>query len=330
MNRRFICLALAALFLLALPVPSPAPFIWRPGEGWTYEPVGSQGAWQRPRAKEQLEVAQQAFEKKDYGLALKAARRIVRAWPLSDYAPQARYLVGRCYEAQGKDVKAFKEYESLLENQPRFEHFEEILNRQSTITDAYLAGKWFRVWDLVPVYPSMDRTAGMYEQIVRNGPFSEVAPQAQLKIGTAREKEKNYPLAAKAFEEASYRYHDNEPVAAEATFRQGLAYQKQAQTAEYDQSTAGRAIATFTDFIALYPNDARVPEARKIIASLRTEQARGSYQTALFYEKYKRWKGALVYYNETLLKDPNSIYAAQAREKIDALKKRIQGPAPTK
>src|SRR5205823_6404109 len=119
-------------------------------------------------------------------------------------------------------------------------------------------------------------------------------------------------LAVKAYELAADRYHDRPLVASDALYRAGLAYNKQAQTAEYDQSTAAQAIATFTDFMTLYPNDARVPQAQKIIASLKGEQARGNFQTARFYEKYKRWNGALVYYNEVLVQDPNSPYAAEA------------------
>jgi outer membrane protein assembly factor BamD (BamD/ComL family) len=320
-----LALVLAVLFLMALPFRSPAPFIYRAGEGWSYEPVGGEGKWQQTRAKDQLDVAQAAFDKKAYGLALKSARRVVNLWPLSDYAPQAQYLVGRCYEAEGKDEKAFKEYQSLLEKQPKIPNYEEILKRQFAITDRFLAGKRFKLFGYIPLFPSMERTAEMFDKIVRNGPYSDVAPQAQLKIGAAREKQHDYPLAVKAYETAADRYHDRPQIAAEALFRQGLAYQQQAQKAEYDQSAAGQAISTFTDFMTLFPNEPRVPEAQKIILALRTEQARGSFQTAKFYEKYKRWKGALVYYNEVLLLDPNSPYAAPARERIDVLKKQILG-----
>jgi outer membrane protein assembly factor BamD len=324
MNRRFLRLVLIGVCLLALPLRSPAPLIYRPGEGWTYEPVGGEGKWQRVRAKDQLDVAQAAFDKKSYGLALKAARRVVRVWPLSDYAPQAQYLVGRCYEAEGKAEKAFKEYQKLLEKQPKIANYQEILQRQSAIADLFLAGKWFRLWGYIPFFPSMERTSDMYDKIVKSGPYSDIAPDAQLKIGAAREKQHNYPLAVKAYELAADRYHDRPKISAEALFREGLSYQKQAQTAEYDQSAAGQAIATFTDFMTLYPDEPRVPLAQKTIAALRTEQARGNFQTAKFYEKYKKWKGALVYYNEVLLEDPNSPYATQARERIDTLKKRIQ------
>ena len=58
--------------------------------------------------------------------------------------------------------------------------------------------------------------------------------------------------------------------------------------------------------MALYPDDPRVPEAQKIITSLKGDQARGNFDIARFYEKRKKWDGARIYYNEVLLLDPNS------------------------
>jgi outer membrane protein assembly factor BamD len=332
MNRRFVFLLLAFACAMLLPYRSPAPLIYTPGEGWTYEPVGGGGNWQRTRAKDQLIVAQEALDKKDYNTALKAAHRTVKVWPLSDYAPQAQFIVGESYEAKGMDERAFKEYEKVLEKYPRFVDCEKVLARQYQIANRFLAGEWFRLWVYIPFFPSMEKTAGMYGKIVKDGPFSEIAPQAQMKIGTAREKQKNFPLAAKAYETAADRYHDRGPIAADAVLRAGLAYQKQAQTAEYDQSTAGQAIATFTDFMTLYPDDPRVPEAQKIIASLKNEQARGDFDIGKEYESHGKIDSARIYYNEVvylLLAEPNSKYAALARERIEALNKRIQ-PEPAK
>jgi outer membrane protein assembly factor BamD len=335
MHYRFIRLVLIAACLLAFPFRAPAPLVYRPGEGWTYEPVGSGGRWQRPRAKEQLEVAQAAFDRKAYGLALKAARHVLVRWPESDYAPQAQYLVARSYEAKGDAEKAFKEYQKLLEKQPKTASFDEIRRRQYEIANLFLAGKRFKLWGAIPLYRSMDKTANMYKDIVKTGPYSDVAPQAQLSIGTAREKQSSlgfkapdYMAAIQAYDLAADRYHDQPKVASEAIYRAGLAYQKQAQSPDRDQGTAGQAIAKFTDFLALYPDDPRVPQARQIIASLKGKQAQGNFAVAQFYEKRKRWEGARIYYNavnEGLLQDPNSPYATQARQRIDQLKQRTQG-----
>ena len=314
-------LSIAVLCLLVLPVKTPAPLVYRAGEGWSYEPIGG-GKWTRTRAKEQLEVAQAAFDKEDFKLALKAARRTVRVWPLSDYAPQAQYLMARCLEAKGQDEKAFKAYQSLLEKYPKAINYEEVLDRQYQIANRYLGGKWFRLWGYIPFSPSMDKTSDMYDKVIKNGPYSNVAPQAQLNIGAAREKQSDFPQAVKAYEKAADIYHEQKTVAADAIYKAGDAYNKQARTAEYDQSVAGKAIATFSDFIALYPEDPRVPEAQKVIDNLRVEQARGALKIAQFYENKKKGDGALVYYNEVLVADPNSTskYTEEAKKRIAAIK----------
>ena len=332
MNRQSIRLLLFAVFWLALPFLAPAPLIFRPGEGWTYEPVGGEGKWMQGNAKDQLGVAQAAFDKKAYSLALKAARRVLQVWPLSDYAPTAQYLVARCYEAKRQDDKAFKGYQAILQKHPKMVNYEEILQHQYEIANRFLAGQWFKVWGYVPL-PSWlsgqkERTVEMYDKIVKNGPYSDIGPQAQLKIGAARERQSHFPQAVKAYELAADRYHDRPEVATEALYRAALASQKEAQAAEYDQTVAGQSIALFADFMTLCPNDARVPEAQQRISSLKSEQARNSFEIAKFYEKYRRWNGALVYYNEVLVQDPNSPYAAEARQRLEELKRRTPKAAP--
>lgn len=324
MLRRIIKWAVCVLAVFGFVERAPAPLIYQPGEGWVYEPVGSEGKWRRARAKEQLEVAQEAFNNRDYNLALRAARRVVAQWPLSDYAPDAQFLLGQCYEAKKQHEKAFRAYQKLLEKYPRSQHAEEALQRQFKIAERFLGGEWFKLWGKIPIFPSMSKTAAMFQQIVSNGAYSAVGPAAQLKTGAAYEKGKDYPAAVKAYEVAVDKYFDRPEIAAEALYRAGLAYYKQAAKAEYDQTTATKAIATLTDFITLYPNDERVNEARKVISALKTEQARGSFQIAQYYEKHRKYNGALIYYNEVLLQDPGSKYATLARQRIDALMKRNQ------
>jgi len=327
-KRSTLLLAWIAFCLLALPQRAPAPLIFRPGEGWTYEPVGGEGKWQRARAKDQLEVAQAAFEKQDYSLATKAARRVVVQWPTAEeYAPKAQFLLGRCYELRRQDEKAFKEYQKLLEKYPKVGNYEEVLQRQYAIALRFLGGQWFKLWGYIPFFPSMDRTAEMFGTIVKTGPFSQIAPHAQLRVGAAHEKAKDYPLAVKAYDVAADRYYDRPVIAADAVFRAGMSHYKQAQKAEYDQGAAGRAIASFTDFATLFPQDKRVPQTQKLITGLRQEQARGSYEIARYYEKRQRWLGALVYYDEVRLLDPKSAYANEALRRIEALKLKVVATA---
>jgi outer membrane protein assembly factor BamD len=307
---------------VALPYRSPAPLVYRPGEGWTYETPGTKGDWHRQRAKDQLAVAQQAFDQKKFKLSQKAAERVIKVWPLSDYAPQAQYLLGRCFEERKQDEKAFNAYETLLVKYPKSANASDVQHRQFVIALRFLHGQWFKLFGYIPFFPSMDKTADMFEKIVRFGPYGELGPASQMNIGAAREKEKDYPLAVKAYELAADRYSEQKQVAADALYKAALAYNKQARKADYDQSIAGQAISAFTDFMALYPDDPRVADATRIISALKSEEARGNFRVAQFYEKNKKWDGALVYYNEVLIKDAGSPLANQARQRIDLLKKR--------
>jgi outer membrane protein assembly factor BamD len=320
---------LFVVFVLAFPRECPAPLVYRPGEGWTYETPGTEGKWTRPRAKDQLEVAEQAFADEKHGLAIKAARRVVKVWPLSDYAPRGQYLLARSHEAKGNTERAFKEYQLLLERYPKFDNYQEVLQRQFEIANAYLGGKWFRLWGVIPFFPSMERTVAMYEKIVKNGPYSPVAPRAQLNIGAAREQQSSFfnrvdPFreAVQAYEKAADRYHDKPEVASEALFKAGVAYYRQASKADYDQSVAGLAITTFRDFITLYPNDPRAAEAQQLLGELRAEQARGNFSIARYYEKRKKLPAAMIYYNESYVRDPNGPLAEEARKRLDALRLR--------
>ena len=161
-----------------------------------------------------------------------------------------------------------------------------------------------------------------FSEAVRLDPMLALAHYGR---GQAHMALKDFPAAVKAYERAADRYSDRSNIAADAIYKAGMAHRQQAKRAEYDQSAAGLAIATLTDFMTLYPNDPRVKQAEKEIADLRTEQARGSFEIAKFYEKRNRLQGALIYYNEVLVQDATSPFAETARQRIDEIKAAIVG-----
>jgi outer membrane protein assembly factor BamD len=330
MNRWLVRLLLIWGALLLSPQRCPAPIIFTPGEGWRYESAGGGASWTRARAEDQYKVAQAAFDKGDYALAQKAAKRTITRWEFSEpWAQNAQYLLARCYEQRGLSEKAFTAYQKLIIEHPKITNYNEVVQRQFGIANRFLAGEWFKLWQLIPYGASMEKTRKLYEQIIKNGPYSDVAPPAQLNIASSYEKEKvffftapKYADAAKAYARAADRYAESTS-GTEGLYKAGISYTKQAKRAEYDQSIAAQAIDTFTDFKTLHPNDPRVPETETIIVSLRTEQARGSFDIARYYEKKHRWKAASIYYNDVYQKDPQSKFAELALRRIDAIKKRL-------
>jgi outer membrane protein assembly factor BamD len=225
------------------------------------------------------------------------------------------------------DERAFNAYQKALTKYPRVTNYAEIQQRQYEIAERFLGGQWFKLWGYIPFFPSMDKTAKLFGQDNTNGPYNEIGAKALLNVGAAREKQKDFPQAVKAYERAADKYYDRDEIAADATFKAGMAWNKQAKRGEYDQSLSINAINHFEDFRALYPKEPRVPLAIDTISALKREQARGAYTTGRFYEKYKKYQGAVVYYNEVLAKDPNSQFALDARERIESLKPKAESEA---
>ena len=334
--QRWTCpLLLAAVVFFSWPNRTPAPIIFRPGEGWSYESINGVGSWRRSNAKDQLAVAKEAFAAEDWKTAFKAARRTVADWPLSDHAPEAQLLLAQTYEKRGDDKKAFEEYQNMMRLFPQTVDFEDVQSRQFAIATRYLNGQRFKLWGHIPLYRSMKKSAAMFQDIVSSGPFSSVAPQAQMNVGQAwvnkargfqfsqNERHKNYQMAVQAFKKTADRYHDRPGIASKGLYAAGSAYEQQSLDAEYDQGVTHKAIDSFSDYIALYPGEEQVPEARKKIKGMKVEQARGNLKIARYYEKRKKWAGANIYYNEVKDLAPGTEYAAIALQKIAELQPRL-------
>jgi len=312
---RFVLLAgLVAVFCLLLPQNCPAPLIWRKGEGWTYERSGSEYA---NNPKDQLALAKKYQENKDYGHAVSAYRRVITRWPTSFATQDARMGLAESLAGWGYYYKAFKEYQNLIEKNPNSPYFDTVLNRQFEIANLFLAGEKLKVWHF-RIFSGLSKAGEIYEQVVKNGPYSKVGPPSQFRRGLVFEKEKDYLSAVHSYEKLLERY-PNDPLAQDAQFQIGWAYYREARRSEYDQDGANQALGAFADYLLRYPTGPKVKRAEELRVVLRQDQSRGLYQIGQFYEKRKNYKAALIYYNQVIEKNPKSNWANTAQRKITVL-----------
>jgi outer membrane protein assembly factor BamD len=313
---KFIGKLLVITLLLGFAQSSPAPLIYRPGEGWEVEGKDQvEGT-----SQEQLQKGER-FEKE--GKLEEAAgcyHSLVKTWPLSPNAPEGQFrfavMLFKLYDFQ----RAFKEFQKSLEKYPDSPHFDEILKYQYDIACLFLAGERQKVWK-IPTLPSMDKTVEMFEQVIKNGPYSHVAPMAQLKIGFAREKQHLWNDSVKAYQDLIRRYPKSD-LADDAQFQIGYAYMQASREADYDQTAANRAVVGFQDYITKYPKSEKIQQARENIDKLKLEQSRGLMTIAEFYDKAKKYDAALVYYNSVVQNYPSAEVAKRASQRADEIKRR--------
>ncbi len=303
------------LLLAALAHRAPAPLIYHPGQGWETEGQSKV----EETSKQQLEKGQ-AYEKEGkIEEARDSYRTLVRTWPLSPNAPEGQFhfaaMLYKLYDFQA----SFKEFQKCIEKYPDSEHFDEILKYQYDIACLFLAGERQKVWK-IPTLPSMDKTVDMFEQVIKNGPYSKMAPMSQLKIGFAREKQHQWDNAVKAYQELIRRYPKSD-LADDAQFQIGYAYMCASREADYDQTATNRAITGFNDYITKYPTSEKIDQARENINRLKDGQMLGIMKIAEFYDRQLNREAALIYYNNLVQRFPNSALARRATKRVEEIKR---------
>src|SRR5262245_57952011 len=129
MRKNFVKIGLFLALCLGLPQISPAPLIYRPGEGWE---TSGEGEVERA-SKAQLAKAQKLEKAKNFEQAAVAYRMLVKTWPLSPNASEAQYRFACCLLEVGEPMKAYKEFQKTIESYPDSSYFNEILQKEYEI-----------------------------------------------------------------------------------------------------------------------------------------------------------------------------------------------------
>lgn len=313
------------LALLCLPSRSPAPIIYREGEGFSTGELADIEI--KKNAQEQFDLGQRYEREGDYKRAAACYRLVVRRFPRSDIASHAQYRSGQMYERTGDLQRAFAEYQTLVEKYPRSTDFEPALQAEYNIAKAYLDGKPVTVYG-VPTLPSMSKAQAMFEKIVRNAPYSRFAPLAQYGVGQALEKMGAVTPAINAYQQVVDRYPSSD-VADSAMYQIGYVYFRASRQTGYDETSAVRAQEAFEDFLLKYPNSDKVAQARDNLRVLQGRKTEDFYSIARYYDKQKKYKAAYTYYNEVVQQQPDSQQAQRAKERMDQLRSKVGEQALT-
>jgi outer membrane protein assembly factor BamD len=313
-TRIFFCAFVAFTFVAPMVKGS---LVWRPGEGWSDESGGDVSA---SSSRDQLEAAHKLEAQGQRDDALKAYKGLLRRWPLSFFAPEAQYRMGKILEDEGDFYSAFQAFQKMVTKYPSSNYFEQALGEQYRIANLYLAGEPQKIWK-IPVGPSMDRTVEMYDRIIKNAPYGTYSPQCQFKIGLARESQRRYTDAVDAYQKVLDNYPTSD-VASDAQYQIGYAWMHASQSGDYDLGAAKKAVEAFQDYLVRYPTSDKADQAQENIQHLGQKQTSGAYDIAEFYEKSHPpdRRAAYIYYNEVVREDPNSAVAQKAKKRIQELR----------
>jgi len=254
--------------------------------------------------------------------AIAAYREFLKDSPASPLASKAQYRVAELLESTGDLSKAFDAYQTLISRYPDAPEFEKSVSKQVLIANEYLGGRKLKFLGMELV-PATDRAEQMYSSILKNAPFSKNAPVAQFNLGLTYEKQGKAREAAAAYQGVLDKYPHNS-IADDALYQIGYVYMQIGATGRsQDLSALVQAKNTFEDFLIQYPNSEKAAQARDNLASIGGRESGDLLAVAMFYDRYKNYRAAAIYYNDVIRRQPGTKNAKFAGERIQVLRSDI-------
>jgi len=311
----FVCLTISLLFSQG----SGAGIVFKAGEKMKYVPPGEEEM--NGNAEELFHTGQVAEERGNSKRAIKAYKTLVRRHPKDALAPGALYRAAELTE-KTKDLSGAADlYRTLVERYPSSPHFDEAIEGQFRIGEAYLAGKKLKLLG-IPFAASMDRAVEVFAAIIRTAPYGKDTARAQFNIGLAREKQHLNDAALQAYQAVVEKF-PNDPLAADAQYQIGYIWLMAAKEGTKDLAATKNARLAFQDFLFRYPNSEKGAQARANLGLLENKQTASAFNVAKFYDKQKRYRAAVIYYNEVIREQPGSVESEKAKKRIDQLRAKL-------
>lgn len=320
MSLRFSFIGLAATLLLCLPVhaqdsnnrptPEPTPTRQRVNPNIT------------PKEQSEFDEAKAADVAGSSESALSKYRRFLKSNPASPLAPKAQVRIAEIYYDDGNMTKAFDAYEKLITQYPDTPDFDKAITRQVLIANEYLGGRRTKFLGL-EIVSGTDRAEQMYTAILKNAPYSKNAPVAQFNLGITYERQGKTKEAAEAYQKVLDKYPTSS-IADDALYQIGYIYMQLGEKGKSeDLSALITAKNTFEDFLLQYPKSEKAAQAKDNLKKMSSKESGDLMVIAKYYDRFKNYKAASIYYNDIIRRSPGTEDAKLAQERIQALRSEV-------
>lgn len=311
------------LFLLITVYPTQvfAAWIWSPDIGKWINP--KKAAKDTP--EEQFDWAMEFYSQKNWDRAIEEFEKVAGAFPNSKLAAEGTYYAGLSWEEKHDSAKAVDAYQRLIDRYPYSDRIKDAVAREFQIAKDLGSGEKIRVWG-VPLLNGQEKAIEIFKHIVKNAPGGSYGDQAQFQIGEVYKAQGEYEEAQKAYQAVVDEYPSSALVA-QARYQIAYVAMQASRKSQYNEQYADRAIDQFKEFKEQYPDQQQALEADESIRALRTHNAERQFETAMFYEKQKKYASAKVYYMEIVDRYPDTPLGEKARAKAEEMLKRESGEA---
>ncbi len=172
-------------------------------------------------------------------------------------------------------------------------------------------------WDGMDAYENgkYDKAIEKFQKLKDYYPFSKYAILAELKIADCHYKREEYGEAIFAYENFEQLHPRNEAIPY-VIYQIGRCYYDQIDTPDRDQTSAQKALDTFTRLMQQFPQDKYAVRASEHIDKCQKSLAGHAYVVGVFYYRTKHYKAALHRFMTVISDYPDVGYHQKALEFI--------------
>lgn len=225
---------------------------------------------------------------------------------------RALMLVAEGYYQDGKRIDSFFYLDELMDEHPESRLYQQALQRQYDIADAYLSG-YKRVFLFWPVLASEDEAIDMLFRIQQRSPGSLLAEKALLRTADYYYTNSDYDFAADAYT-AYIKSYPRSPLIPQVRLRRAYATLAQFRGTRYDATPLVDARAQLADLAAAYPDIAQDEGLVDLIRRIDDTFAQKVYRQADFYRRTNEPAAAIYNYRFLIASFPDSPEAKQAQQ----------------
>lgn len=263
----------------------------------------------------------------DCDAARTAYEAVIVAFPTTLFAAEAMYQQCVILTMTRRFEEAFARIRALVDTYPGSDRIADALTQGYMIAEMGRQGVRPRKFGM-PWLKDRKAVLRFYDELYAMAPQSAIAPRVLFQKGVFASE-----IATEVFEgertqeaidafEQLISVHPESPLVPEAYLRLAATYESLCPGADWDQVSTRRALNYYTDFYTLYPEHPQAEFAYKRTEELRSLIAQNRLSVGdFYYVRRNNMRSALVFYNEALTHAPDSPAAAEARLRIEKIRR---------
>lgn len=303
------------LLLLVLCASLEAGWV-RVGENWSTQrcaPTLSVG--------EHYDNATTLLQEKKWSDALEHYQVIIYHFQQSPFYADSVYHVAVCYFFLGHFDLADKHFGFYLNTGGTLKHFEKVFEFKYHIAEYYREGRKKHLFGregLPRVISGKGSAFELYNEVIASLPSREIAAKALASKADLLRSKKDFKSSIETLNVLIRRFPKHH-LSAEAYITIGEIYLQQVKREAQNPDLIALAQVNMQRFHKSFPGDERSQHLEAQIFGMQEVHAASLFETGRFYERLKHPRASAIYYNDTIVRFPETESAKKSQERLKKL-----------